>query len=442
MLLSLIEFFVLFLIITISYFNAKNFFFCFVYSFSVFGQFFLFKIGNVFTPTVFNLVLISILLIFVLSKYVHKYAKYFFVYIIIYIIYFSFLFVVNRIGLWENLILYKNFFVLSLFAILLIENIKQGKVDPKILIRTFVCILFLESCLGILQYVYPPVTEFFQISYEWGNKEVGLTVEKQLSKFDIYVLGTFLVPSAYAGYLMISLISLLFLDIVKVIQLNRNYFIVIVLGTLALLFTGIRSPFLIYLISVLYFLYVRYKKIFFPIVTFLLILLISNIAFLNNLENVGSLENPVERIVSGFAIFSGDYSKLEGSTFVLVIMMIPYIMQNPLLGVGLHNKSGYTLLGRGITLEDLSTTDSQLFFTIAEIGLVGLFICFFPFFYVSRNMKDPYIRKQLYRLFAISLLLTLIDMGVFSLNIMLTIYMIFSLIVTHKHWCCNINELK
>ncbi len=427
MILSLLEFLIIFFILILGYFNAKNFFFSFVFSFFLFGKFFLFKIGNVFAPTVFNLILVTLLILFVCSKCFMRYKKYFFLYLGVYILYFVFLTLLNRCDFISNLILYKNFFILSLFAILLIENIRQGKVNPSILINTLFVCLFIQSCLGIIQYFYPSLTDIFRITYEWGGEELGLTTEVQTSAYDIYVLGTLLSPAAFASYLMFSLTAVLFMDIIGIIRLNRNHFFVIILGSITLLLAGIRSPFLIYLMAGLYFLYKRYRKLFFPVILLGVFVVILNMTFLQRLNNVASLENPIERVISGFAVFSGDLSKLEGTTFFLVILMVPYVMQNPLFGVGLHNKSGYFLLN--VTLEELSTTDSQLLFSIAEIGLVGLVLCLYPFKYIYQS-GNAFIRKQVKIFLLLSLVSTLIDSGIFALNNMLIIFVLCVFAVT------------
>jgi len=403
-----------------SYLYNKNFFFIGVIFFLTMGLFFFYRIANPYAPTVYNIMMIAILTLFVLERKTRKYFKLCFVYIFIYFIYLLLISLFQSSDFLYNLNFYRIPFFGLLLGLLLYENIKAGKIKDNLIVNSLYLILALQFSLSLSQYFSPSFSQYFQIQeFKWRGETISMINDFDLNKN--LMLGTFMGTTSFAIYLSITIIALLSYEFSRISTLKLWKIVLLVFGFIALILTGIRSPFLICLVAI-FILFYRYKrKLFYTSFSLLfLIILYFGFNFLISSSTNGLdylTENPIDRLMGIFVLFSGNMELLEMSTIGLSILMLPYVFRNPFFGLGLHNSIGYKFPS-GMKLEDFSTTDAQLLFTIAEIGVVGILIVLYPFYYFIRLKGfDIHTRKHLKFLFYVAICLSLIDMGIFSVFI-------------------------
>ena len=140
---------------------------------------------------------------------------------------------------------------------------------------------------------------------------------------------------------------------------------------------------------------------------------------LSSIGSKGGLESYDNTVLRSLNVFTQieEGTVTEESTFVWPLSMIPYIVEHPLFGNGLHHGSGYFLALNFHILEDYSISDAGIFFYWAEYGLIGLLVFFFFYYYVVKISPRYGIDKSDIRFLVIMLFLqSIVDIGVLDNN--------------------------
>jgi len=408
--------FYLYLILT--YIYNKNVFIVSVISFLTLGTFVLYKIGNSYTPTYTNVLMVGTLTIFALEKKTRQYFKITMIYITIYLFYLLLISLFQSSSFVSYVNIYRIPFFGFLLGLIVLENSNAGKIRNNLIIHTFYALLFFEVILSFFQHFSPTFSQFFQIEdFEWRGQTI--TMINSFDKGKNLMLGTFMGVTSFADYLAVSIIAILTFEFNRNSQIAFWKILIFVTAFVSLIFTGIKSPVFLTIIAALVLFY-RYKRNYFYILSTLIISIILFLGIDTLIQESGSnlttgIENPIDRLVGGFVLLSGNMNLIEVTTIGQSIIMIPYVFKNPLFGIGLHSSTGYTMPS-GMTLEDYSTTDAQLLFTIAEIGIIGLIIVLLPYLRFVRLTKfNKESKNSLYFILLMFLCLTVVDMGLFSI---------------------------
>lgn len=376
----------LFILFPILYKSNRTWFFIYALLFFVIGRFIAYKVGISYATIIHNVFYIGVLVPFVADKAYRKFFLPAFLWVVVYSGYLYLLHAIHGNDFIRDL--KDNFRVLFvfIFAAEVFENIKSNKIDLGYFLKAFKVILLFEISLCWLQYLFHDFGNFFRITeYTWNGEVMSMTGDSNEMVDSNLCLGTLMGSSTFANFLSIS-IATWFLAKHKEGFLLKDY-LFLGLSVLTLMITGIRAPFLV-LILMLYFILMRGKKTYLK-VAYLVVGVLAFVILLPILSGIGSqgglnsLDNSVLRSLNVFTqLESGSFS--EESTFTWPLSMIPYIVQHPLLGNGLHYGPGYYMPLNFHVLEDLSLSDAGIFFYWAEYGLIGILIFYFFYFYIVR----------------------------------------------------------
>ena len=94
-----------------------------------------------------------------------KSNKFYVTYLAIYLIYFMFDSIFQGVSYLTRWNIYKNAFIFLLCGAMLLDDITNNRVSISRLRNFFVSFLIFELLLSVLQYIFEPVREFFNISY-------------------------------------------------------------------------------------------------------------------------------------------------------------------------------------------------------------------------------------------------------------------------------------
>lgn len=422
---SIIQFLCLFLLLFIAFFKAKKIFYFSLYLYIAIGSLLLRWLNNEFYSISHNLFLLLFCVLFLIRlRYFRSLYKYGLLFLcVLYIGYFLLHSIIYNIAPWSNMLFYKNFVLFSIYGVLLIEDIQNGNITKKNILNLVVFVMIFESILGIIQYFNPSISYIFMTSEDL-LKVVKYTTQR-------YVVGSLTFPAGYASFLFSSLSFILLLYAYKKINIDRYLLLGITIATIALFMTGIRAPFFIYLLLLSFVGFKRRNKyiIFLIFAFFLLVFTVLQPMIMNSGDVAQNLENPIERMLAGFSLFSNTSSSTTDSTFDLFVGMLPYWFSNPFLGVALHEVgNGYMLNNVGTYLEMNNTTDSQFMFTLCEIGSIGFLLAIFPILIVADLYLKDYSKKLLLMYFLFQIMITLIDTGMFAYSSIFLLYTFIALL--------------
>lgn len=315
-----------------------------------------------------------------------------------------------NIDLLSNILLLKNsiFSVCTLLALYEYDNL--NKISTHKLRRAFFAILALQVVLSIVQYVVPSIARFFFVVKDSDNAFVDMGELSSKVKDMTLLTGSMVSVAVLSGYLAFCNVILFMQNLLS--DRKKSYWILLLLSLIAMLLTGIRTPFVIFVFFTACFLFFYKKQVFsaFALLGILSLVFIGSYAI--NVES-GALG----RMMEGYSqIADGTY--LESSTFSLSVMMIPYFLENPIFGISLHSGPGYSLLF-STTLEDLSISDAYLMFLLCELGIIGVLLYLAPIFYSIKIVFKSYSKTYVYIVFAMCLAEAIVDQGIFSYNILI-----------------------
>ncbi len=205
------------------------------------------------------------------------------------------------------------------------------------------------------------------------------------------------------------------------------------LGIIAVLLSGNRVALLSYIIGILIIIFYNNRKYGIYIISsiFIIIIIFYSTFTIYGWEIVTKREltNPLQRMLGIFALLINpfSYQNVNLTTFGLSILLIPYIFQNPIIGVGKYFQGGYPhiFIGSG------NTTDATFFFQLAEYGIIGVFLFYYVFYYLIKEAKNK--NSNLFcislSIFIVLLLQTITDMGFYLRTSNYTFFIVLSAIL-------------
>lgn len=370
------------------------------------------KVGYGLAYTIVNAQLLAILCIASVWGIFIRQKRFIIVYLLIYILYFTIDSLIQRNSFLSRWIEYKNAFVFFLWGVMLINDIKNNRVSVRSLRKFMVSFVVFESVISLLQYVIEPFRNFFRISYIRG----GEMVEASDLERSGFMFGTFRSGSELALF-MATFFIVLAIFYFSNNKVSLKSFLLLFLVEFIILLSGIRAA----LFFSIVFMFVaalqfRQRKVVLGVIAAGALSVLGGLSFghVDNLRRVGFEDGGIARSLTIFNSFSGD-ALSQQTTFALTLNMMPYVIQNPLIGIGLHAHGGYILEHWGVALEDFSITDAMFSYVIAEIGIIGLIVFIMPLWFFMRFSSVIGCNKQNYLLFFIYLLLsTIMDSGIMA----------------------------
>ena len=384
-----------------------------------------FKIGVSVAPVMMHTPSLALFSIFFTDRKYAKYYKTCFIWASIYTFYLLFLTVYNDIDFFR--VLRKNYLPMAymLYAIVIYENVKHGKVNINTCTSFFKIFLIVQIILCWLQYFFYEFGSFFKIiSFEWGGETLSITGNLDDQIDNNLMIGTFIGTSSMAGYLCTASLFYFIAKIQTKISLTDK--LLLGCSAITLVFAGIKAPLAVYIIM-LFILYVIFNKMSMKkflvgasliIVASVIFPILSDIG--DNFDSKNTFSNSSSRSLNLFSQLSKGTIGSE-TTLSFPLSMIPYIAKAPIWGLGLENKGGYYLYLSGKRLGEYSTTDAGLMFIWAEYGLIGLLILLSPFIYLSRlYLKNGMPKKIIWFCLLTLLLQSFVDQGFLHFQLMMT----------------------
>lgn len=267
--------------------------------------------------------------------------------------------------------------------------------------KVFIFLLIIQLVLAFLQY----------------SGFLSSIFQKNLDDLRVF-RGTFSNNNLLGNVLSLSGL-IVFMELISGRNLNisRNLnLIILVVLVISLIFTGVRTSLLSFLLGVLIVVILNYKKIKLIkslIFMFLAIIMIPVLSiFVNTSANSSS-----ERIVSGLTnLLDSKTISESGTTLSFSARLInDFKSSDFFFGQGKLNKEGYFVVDSGKTLKSISVenkniTDATLILILVEFGIIGLLIFLLPLFGVKKIIND----KKVYLPFLLLLISqTLTDWGIF-----------------------------
>ena len=418
----MIIYFLLFLSFLLMYQFNRTTYYCYSLFFPWVIFFLLNKLEYSLAYTVVNAQYFAIVAIALFWRQFKKKAKFYLTYITIYLAYFLFDSALQGVSFLTRWNTYKTSLIFMIWGSMLIEDIRNRKVSVIRLRRFFVGFIVFEVLLGALQNTFEPIRDFFR---EVNYKIQGEVVEIRDIAIGGFMRGTFRGVSTYANILCdcFAVCAISFFYKGKLTIQN----LILLFSTLTIiLFAGIRISLLLSLI-ILIVLMIRYKQKKAIVITFTTMITVFfiigySLDYIQDVRTVSFEEGGAIRSLSVFQSIQGNKIE-EETTFSLTLNMIPYVLKNPMFGIGIHDQGGYELTQWGKTLEEFSYSDAMLSFTIAEIGIIGLIIYLWPLWRHIKWSVDIGANKFNYvLLFIFMILTTIIDIGLMTYNYLLIFF--------------------
>lgn len=417
----------LFILFPILYSQNRTWYFIYALLFLLIGRFIAFKFGLSYANIIHNVFYIGMLIPFLTEKVYRKYFMPISLWVVVYIFYLYFLHIFHGNEFASDLKANFQIMFVFVFAVEVFENIKQNKIDLNYFVKVFKVILIFEIALCWLQYFFHDFGNLFRITDFNRNGEIISLSSKS------FCFGTLMRTSTFANYLSFSIVTL-FLAKSK-LGFRLNDYIFLAFSVLTLLITGVRAPFLVLLIM-LYFVLFRGKR-FYTKFLYLAVGLVAAFFLLPVLASIGSqggdtFDNSVMRSLNVFTQFEAG-TVTEESTLAWSLSMIPYIVEHPFFGNGLHYNIGYYLTLNFHVLEDYSQSDTGFLFYWAEYGLVGLLIFFFFYFYIIKICPRYNFSKSDLRFLVITLFLqSIVDCSIID-HYCYTIFALSPILIMYYH---------
>lgn len=408
----------------ILYFKNRTWFILYVLMYEYLNRFFFFKIGLSLAPIMPHILSIGVIIVLIVDPIYKKYFKVCILWSILYIIYLSFLVLYNNIDLSRT---FKDNYiplVMFVFAVEIIENLKRKTINSILISHFFKNFMIVQIALCWLQFFYHDFGDLFRVTdYLWKGKIMSLSGNSDDILSNNIMIGTFLSTSSMACVLCFN--TTLYLFSKSTIGFSKKDYLYWCIALITQIFIGIKSPMLVLFIMSYYFIIKdrsRIAKTLIGVIALGLYFCVVPIfsAIGNQLDNSDSYSDTVSRSFHVFTLFQKGGATTE-STMSFAFSMLPYIARNPLLGSGLHNKSGYYMYLNGSTLEDRSTSDAGIAFQIAELGLLGLAILLFFHFYLIKIVpKEWKINREISLLLLTMFMMSIVDPGVLDPELMIS----------------------
>lgn len=290
--------------------------------------------------------------------------------------------------------------IASFFTIYLLvfDFIRSGKIKLKFIQKTLLASAIIPSIFG-----------FWQIFTETGFKdEAGFT----------RIYGSFAHPNAFSYFLVIILTLLIYFFIIaESRKAKRWYLSSILLGITLLVFTYSRGAWLAFLIILLLFGLLKYRKLLFKslIIVVLSTLLLWGIDnFFQKNYNFSPLLNfaPSRRLIETFSLqpYTSSFWRIE-----LWQEMIDVFWKRPILGHGLGSFEEEALKQRGFYAGSLEAHNDFLHLSV-ELGIIGLVSYILLILIVLKNIIKIYRKTEdkNFKIFILSFLCLFISLFLVS----------------------------
>lgn len=409
---------VLFLVLFFSYTNSKNLnLFCKTFLLAALSlKFILFKLNFSYASLaiVFLFVLILLLFLVNIKKILNtKYSK------TIILSQFLFLAYILITGILRGDVVYildltKFYFFGSFLFLIIISNRK--KVNFYSINKFIFYFTFILSILGLLQFLYPSLSDFFVIDltkFGYGEK----------TKIDVFKRVVGISPSTTGfGNLMAFLLTYL-IAVRNYIFTKSNYifYVFVLFSFSAIVLTGVRTSLASLFIALLILSVIGKDKQLFKFLSLLTVAILFSWQSLlligeNYNQKTEGFSNPIGRSLQLFSLISDQESE-KTSTFTLSVESFDEFLKNPIFGTGDDME----------WLQYYSITDAYLIYHLIQIGFVGIIILFFPYLKIIN-------RKVIKVLFLILILQTITDTGIFTNDTNLIFWIIAAIIIKKEKY--------
>lgn len=365
----------------------------FIFLLHVFLKIILFKtIPNISfaSGTLINITIVFIFLYYSLTKPSILNTKtniLFFIYILFFFLYLTILAVYNNHDIFGYIYYVRNYFFNFLLFIIYLSVKPKKYINAKYFITVIVIVTFIQSALGILQFINPEIADFFTIREYSRNEQIiqrfGTTLAGQK-----LITGTFSQMQDVSSFIMVNIIFILALISFKIFKLDIRKLGLLIITVAAMIVIGVRAPFIGLLLGIGAILWFKNKRIFAIVSIGSLIfaplyikVIEPNIAFALSQAGIANFEDPISRLYGIFAVFKPEY--LELTSISRTYYLSQFIFQNPVFGSG-----------PGIIFTDYSFSDAFLTLWVVETGFLGLLFLLFPYLYILNQ-----IRKSNYKVF-------------------------------------------
>ncbi len=287
------------------------------------------------------------------------------------------------------------------------------------LIKFLMGILLIQILVGIAQFIGPDSVRAYLVgrsSYFWGG---GLVPIEDFLVFNSrFINGTLRRYNHYGCFLGMTVVYLLgksfFGD--RINKPGKLYYLVLTLGIIVVFLSGSRTALICMIIGILLIIYKKNKRAFFWIAGgILLVFLILKpiLLYYSSSTRYEKFNNPIARFSELFS-FGDVTSFLYSTTLNIGFLLMPYIKENPLFGVGLYYKTGYP----SIYIGSGTSTDATIFFILAEYGIIGFILIILPILAIIKivvSKRNSYSGSAypLIVIIVVSLLQSIADPGIF-----------------------------
>ena len=377
-----------------------------------------YKLGLSYATVIHNVFYIGILIPFLSDKAYRKYFAPVSLWVIAYVLYLLLLHFIHGNSFIGDLKYNYRVLFVFVFAVEVYENLNRNKIDLKYFVKVFKFVLFFEIVLCWFQFLFHGFGNLFRITeYTWNGEMRTMSGDTAELIDSNLCLGTLMGSSMFANFMAVSIVTLILAK--HKAGLKRDDLLLLVLCVPTLLITGIRAPLLVMLLM-LFLLLLRGKKTHIKVLYVFIgisatVLLLPALSRIGSQGGLNSVDNPVMRSMNVFTQFETGTISEEG-TLTWPLSMIPYIVQHPLLGNGLHHRGGY-LMGLNLhVIDDESPSDAGIFYYWAEYGLIGLLVFYFFYYYIIRICPRYGFNKSDIRILVIMLFLqSIVDLSVIDL---------------------------
>lgn len=393
--------------------KLSSFVFLILLNFSV-GRLFLIKIGFEYGPAYDILLILIINVVFLITSLKARTNNRMMWMFIVYTALFLSYMLINSV--FQNpevnqFKLVKHYFWGEVFFLFIINS--YNRIDEKVFDNFVLKFIFFYGVLGVLQFFVDPISLLFRVySYSWNGVEtVVLPVNVYVGQN--VVIGTFFRMANFG-----NLMGLLTVYIYSKKSINPQLFnsifstLGILIALIAIALTGIRTSFLSTLLGLIAISFFHNKKVFYYSILSVPLLIFYNISMLMQMgvmgvSRSGSFDNPIQRILGVFYLFSSEdsYKKM---TVTRSMNIMDEFLRNPLFGTGKYT----SLFNMGIS----STTDASFLIMLIQHGIIGVGILFIPYFLLLSSLKR--VNSTIYILFLVLfgmlLIQTITDKGLYE----------------------------
>ncbi|WP_127844985.1 oligosaccharide repeat unit polymerase [Psychroflexus aestuariivivens] len=355
--------------------------------------------------------------------------KYFHIYLVFILLFFLWMYLISQyhgVSWMKYFMFFRNHFHYFLIFPLTIYTIQRK--NYKWIIYPVIGILIIQIILFSIQMAIPSFQNYLIVEFRLTTDGLIRLVSEALLRGKTFV-GTFLRPANIGNFLAIVIPSFYLLKILRILRIKRTFFYLIIIFLVSiLLYTGIRTSFVTFIIISAGVLFILNKKTFtFFVVsaTILLVVVLPTIKSLSSEYNrEKSFENPLSRISFLFETTERETITEETTVSRTANMLEHY--ESFIWGNSHYTAGGFY---KGIS----SITDATLAFNFIEYGIITFLLTLVLFIY---PIKIIYTQSK--RFFYLSLVFfigvlfqTVTDQGLFTNYSSIPLFIILGLLYVY-----------